>query len=128
MMRGRSGAGHRPIGARGAESWLRLDDIYCAACVGNVERALHDVDGVLEATVYLGERRAFVRWDPERTDAPALFEAVRRAGYEARPDPRAAAQAACGAARRRVVRNALAAAVCAVPAALAAAWLASRVG
>jgi Cu2+-exporting ATPase len=116
-------------GTRCAESWLRLPDIYCATCVATIERALHDVDGVLAATVDLGARCASVRWDPARTSVPALFDAVRRAGYDAQPDPASAARALRRDARRRALRRACVAVVCIVPVALlAAAYLAPRIG
>jgi Cu+-exporting ATPase len=116
-------------GARRAESWLRLYGIYSAACVATIERALHDVDGVLEATVDLGARRANVVWNPERTGAPALFDAVRRVGYEAEPDAESAARASRRDARYRALRRGCVAVVCAVPVALlAAAYLAPRIG
>ena len=79
-------------GEREATSQFRLSGLYCAACAGLIETALEDVDGVLEARVHSATSLALVRWDPRRTRASALVEAVRRAGYGAVPDAAASAR------------------------------------
>ncbi|MDT7856434.1 heavy metal translocating P-type ATPase [Rubrivirga sp. S365] len=53
----------------------------CAACVGRVEKALAGADGVVEASVNLATERARVRY-AAGTDVDALYEAVRRTGYD----------------------------------------------
>ena len=53
----------------------------CAACVGRVEKALAGADGVVEASVNLATERATVR-TAAGTDVEALYEAVRKAGYD----------------------------------------------
>ena len=50
--------------------------MHCAACVGKVERALHGVAGVEEASVNLATERARVAFDPARTDFATLQAAV----------------------------------------------------
>lgn len=90
-------------GARTAVSALLLQGTWCAACAGPIERALGEVDGVLEAAVDARALRASVRWDPARTRPSALVQAVRRAGYDAQPDTAADARAL----RRRESRQAL---------------------
>ena len=79
-------------GQRVAESTLRLSGMYCTACAGIIEQALHGVDGVTRATVSAAGQRAAVRWDPQRTRPSLLVEAVRRAGYDAAPDAAAPAR------------------------------------
>ena len=79
-------------GQRVAESTLSLSGMYCAACAGIIEQALHSVDGVSQATVSAAGQRAAVRWDPQRTRPSLLVEAVRRAGYDAAPDAAAPAR------------------------------------
>ena len=73
-------------GAQEACSRLVLDGLHCAACASLIEQALHRVDGVLDAQVQAASRRAQVRWDPARTKASSLIEAIQRAGYKAFPD------------------------------------------
>ncbi|MBP6542700.1 MAG: cation-translocating P-type ATPase, partial [Piscinibacter sp.] len=79
-------------GEREATSQFRLSGLYCAACAGLIETALQGVDGVLEARVHSATSLALVRWDPLRTRASALVEAVQRAGYGAVPDAAASAR------------------------------------
>jgi Cu2+-exporting ATPase len=90
-------------GTRTAVSALLLQGTWCAACGGPIERALREVDGVLEAAVDARALRASVRWDPSRTRPSALVQAVRRAGYDALPDTAVDARAL----RRRESRQAL---------------------
>ncbi len=79
-------------GQRIGVSSLQVSGITCAACAAPIEQALRAVDGVIEASVNAAAMRATVRWDAERTCASALVEAIRRAGYDARPDTAAAAR------------------------------------
>lgn len=65
------------------EVTLEIEGMGCAACVGRVESALNDLDGV-SATVNLATERATVRCDAELAVAE-LVAAVESAGYEARP-------------------------------------------
>lgn len=90
-------------GAREATSQFRISGMYCAACAGLIEDALLGVDGVREARVHSSTALALVRWDPQRTQASALVEAVRRAGYGAVPDAAASARAQREAEQRKAL-------------------------
>jgi len=90
-------------GQREATSQFRLSGLYCAACAGLIEEALARVDGVLEARVHAATSLALVRWDPRRTQASALVEAVRGAGYGAVPDAAASVRAQREAEQRRAL-------------------------
>ncbi|MBP6337523.1 MAG: cation-translocating P-type ATPase [Vitreoscilla sp.] len=81
-----------PGGIKLAESAFLLSGMYCAACAGTIEAALHTVPGVQEAQVNAAGQRARVRWDPALTKASDLVVAVRRAGYDAVPDAAAPAR------------------------------------
>ena len=72
---------------------LQIADMTCASCVGRVERALRAVPGVQDAQVNLATERATVTVLRGTADAPALADAVTRAGYAAKTvaDPMAAA-------------------------------------
>ncbi len=72
------GAGTEPAGeAAGYEIGIR--DMACAACVGNVERAILEVEGVQSATVSLVEKKArVVGGDPDQVVA-----VIRDRGYDA---------------------------------------------
>lgn len=92
-----------PNGAREAESVFALQGMYCAACAGVIESALMAVPGVARADVSAASQRVQVQWDPRRTRASQLVDAVQAAGYRALPAQHEAARVA----RRRESRQAL---------------------
>lgn len=101
-------------GERVAETALQLSGLHCAACAGIIEQALVGVPGVLGASVSSAAERATVRWDPERTRASALVQAVRRAGYGAVPDVAASARLLRRQAHRQALWRLFVAAFCAM--------------
>ncbi len=60
---------------------LPVFGLTCAKCVQAVEKALRAVPGVTKTTVNLSSARAFVDYDPAKTEVPALERAIRDAGY-----------------------------------------------
>ena len=66
---------------RTEEVTFAVGGMTCAACVGRVETALQNADGVVEASVNLATERATVRY-AAGTDVDSLYEAVRRTGYD----------------------------------------------
>jgi Cu+-exporting ATPase len=56
----------------------------CAACATRIQRKLGKSEGVEDAVVNYGTEQATVVFDPARTDAAQLVEAIRAAGYDAR--------------------------------------------
>jgi P-type Cu+ transporter len=77
-------AGYRvATGASTTPQKLELDigGMTCAGCVARVERALHAVAGVREATVNLATWRATIQYVAGDTDPRALVQAVLDAGY-----------------------------------------------
>lgn len=97
-----------------AESSLQLAGMHCAACAGIIEDALRGVDGVLDAQVNGAAQRALVRWQPSRTRASALVQAVQRAGYDAVPDTAAEARALRRAEGRKLLWRLFVAGFCAM--------------
>ena len=84
---------------------LSISGMHCAACVGRVEGALARVAGVTAARVNLATERAEVEF-VRPVAVEALVEAVRAAGYTARPaalrdDDELAERAIAAAALRR---------------------------
>ncbi len=75
----RAGFGLAPV-----DTELAVSGMHCASCVGNIERALQAVDGVVSATANLATESARVRYNPAATDVQALLSAIEAAGYEAR--------------------------------------------
>ena len=53
----------------------------CTACAARLEKALFRQDGIEEAQVNFALERADIEFDPSVTDAPAVAEAVRNAGF-----------------------------------------------
>jgi len=100
-------------GAR-AESALRLSGLHCALCGQRIEQALRHVDGVESVVVQAASSRASVVWDPSRTRAAALVEAVQAAGYGAEPDTAAGARALRRAESRQAMWRLFVASFCAM--------------
>jgi len=61
---------------------LPIEGMTCASCVGRVERALRQVEGVIDVAVNLANERAQVRAAPRPGLGADLVEAVRRGGYD----------------------------------------------
>ena len=101
-------------GRRVAESSWLLTGMYCAACAGIIEQALGSVVGVEDVQVSAAAQRARVRWDPARTSASALVQAVRGAGYDAVPDAAAPAREMRRAERRKALWRLFVASFCAM--------------
>src|SRR5690606_31524453 len=60
---------------------LPITGMTCAACVRNVERALHKPAGVLDVSVNLATEKATVTYLPGTVRRPVLVKAVEAAGY-----------------------------------------------
>ncbi len=61
---------------------LAVGGMTCASCVGHVEDALREVEGVTSATVNLASERANVEFIPGRASVPDFQRAIEDAGYE----------------------------------------------
>lgn len=62
------------------ETWLKISDIDCAACVERLRRDLEATAGVESAQINYAARRAFIRYDEARLNLAGIERAVRRAG------------------------------------------------
>ena len=63
---------------------LQVDGLRCASCVWVTEQVLQRTPGVAEATVSYATGRTSLRWDPARTDLPALARRIAALGYRPR--------------------------------------------
>ena len=63
---------------------LALEGMTCAACAARIEKVLNRLPGV-SANVNFAVERARVRYAPDTVDIQRIIEAVRKAGYGARP-------------------------------------------
>jgi len=64
---------------------LELGGMHCSACATRIQRSLGRLPAVASASVNLATTRAFVAYDPERTDPDELCRAVVDVGYTASP-------------------------------------------
>jgi Cu+-exporting ATPase len=67
-----------------AEVDLSIEGMTCAACASRIEKVLNRLPQVAAAVNFATER-AHIEFNPETSGLPALIEAVRKAGYDARP-------------------------------------------
>ena len=71
-----------------ATSELFVNGMTCGNCARHVTEAIQSVSGVRSATVSLENKNATVRWNPGApANIPAVIEAVKNAGYEAKEVP-----------------------------------------
>jgi Cu+-exporting ATPase len=64
-----------------AKKTLGIKGMHCAACAASIEKSLAKVEGVSRANVNFATEKAYVEYDPEKTSAGSLNEAVEKAGY-----------------------------------------------
>jgi Cu+-exporting ATPase len=78
------GGGVTPDGANRNKSInLRVGGMTCPHCPSAIERALRAVAGVTAASVNLADKSARIDYDPTRTKATELLQAIRSSGYTA---------------------------------------------
>ena len=64
---------------------LLVGGMTCGNCARHVTEAIQSVSGVRSASVSLENKKATVRWNPGTpVNNPAVIEAVKKAGYEAK--------------------------------------------
>jgi len=61
---------------------IRVGGMVCAACTAAIEKALRNLDGVLQARVNLATEIASVEYDPQRLSLFDLERVIRETGYE----------------------------------------------
>jgi copper chaperone len=64
---------------------IAIEGMTCDNCVKQVTRALQSVSGVKSVEVDREGARATVTYDNTKTDIPALYDALKKSGYHARP-------------------------------------------
>ncbi len=63
------------------ETKIKIRGMSCNHCVGRVEKALTDLEGVEKAEVSLSENEATVKYDDSKVGYNNFKEAVEEAGY-----------------------------------------------
>ncbi|MGK2905211.1 MAG: cation transporter [Desulfuromonadales bacterium] len=75
-----------PSGINPADAALaeyQIEKMTCASCVGNIKKALSDLDGIASVEVNLTSNRGRVTYDPNEIDSRVIAEAITGAGYPA---------------------------------------------
>ncbi len=68
-----------------SEVSLIIEGIHCSACVWLNEKALHKMDGVVEASINFTNNKASIIWADDVVKLSALIEMIRAIGYNAYP-------------------------------------------
>ncbi len=84
---------------------LAVENITCAACMGDIERALRGVEGVASARVNLADRRVAVVYDPAALSPDVLLARLQAIGYPAHPFDPAARRDGGSAEARRLLKS-----------------------
>lgn len=64
---------------------LVIEGIHCAACVWLNEKALHKMEGVIEASINYTNNKARITWDSDMVKLSAIIDMIRAIGYDAFP-------------------------------------------
>lgn len=64
---------------------LAIEGIDCAACIGDIERGVSRMTGVVEARLNYTNRRLGVAWQADDVSPAAVVEKLRQLGYRAHP-------------------------------------------
>ncbi len=64
---------------------LVIEGIHCAACVWLNEKALHKMEGVIEAHINYTNNKARITWNPQTLQLSAIIDMIRAIGYNAFP-------------------------------------------
>lgn len=64
---------------------LRVSGMSCRACEQRIERALTNIDGVVQSAADHRASHVRVMFDPARTSEDAVRACVQRAGYTVAP-------------------------------------------
>ncbi|MHC3993763.1 heavy metal translocating P-type ATPase [Thiomicrolovo sp. ZZH C-3] len=71
-----------------SEVSLIIEGIHCSACVWLNEKALHKMEGVVEAHINHTNNKARIVWDDETVKLSQIIDMIRAIGYDAFPyDP-----------------------------------------
>ena len=68
-----------------SEVSLIIEGIHCSACVWLNEKALHKMDGVIEANINFTNNKAVVVWADNVVKLSAIIDMIRAIGYNAFP-------------------------------------------
>lgn len=64
---------------------LKLGGMGCAACANRIDRAIHNIPGVIDCHVNFAAEQATVQYNPEKTRVEIIQQGVTDLGYSASP-------------------------------------------
>lgn len=79
---------------------LIIEGIHCSACVWLNEKALHKMDGVIEASINFTNNKAHVIWADDIVKLSQIIDMIRAIGYDAYPYDASIAEANANAQRK----------------------------
>ena len=62
-----------------------VDGMTCAACIGDIEKTLRDLPGLLSVRVNYTNRRIALEWEDETFLLETVFDRLRLKGYQLYP-------------------------------------------
>jgi Cu+-exporting ATPase len=65
---------------------MKIGGMQCSFCVGSINRAFRQMDGISEVSVSLAHEEALVQYDPQRVTSQELKDTLVALGYSIR-DP-----------------------------------------
>ena len=68
-----------------SEVSLIIEGIHCSACVWLNEKALHKMEGVIEANINFTNNKAQIIWDDDTVKLSQIIDMIRAIGYNAYP-------------------------------------------
>ncbi|MGL4670255.1 MAG: heavy metal translocating P-type ATPase [Methanobacteriaceae archaeon] len=68
------------------EAIIPIGGIHCAVCVENIEKALNNLEGVIEATVNLSSQKAYIKYIPQLVTLNAMGDIIEGLGFEVLSD------------------------------------------
>ena len=64
---------------------LIIEGIHCSACVWLNEKALHKMEGIIEASINFTNNKAHIIWDDDTLKLSQIIDMIRAIGYNAYP-------------------------------------------
>jgi copper chaperone len=61
---------------------IKIEGMSCMHCVGRVEKALTELEGVEKADISLEENKATIEYDESKIDPDKFKQAVEESGYK----------------------------------------------
>lgn len=60
---------------------MKIKDMHCDGCAGNIKTALESLDGVTEVSVSFEDKKATVKFNDEKISQEKLKKVIAETGY-----------------------------------------------